>query len=487
MGTEKPTLSVLIPNHNHGCHLADCLESLLKQSRPPDEIIVVDDASTDDSWEIATRLVATEARIRLFRNPRRLGVMGTLNRAQQEARGDYVYGGAADDRVLPGMFARAMELFERFPQTGVCFGHTLTLNPQNGHVSEHPLNLADEPRYFRPHELAVAMARQAAPGSSVAIPGNAAIWKRSAHLYCGGYREELKWHADWFALQVIGLRHGACYVPEPLAINRVDRASYSLAGQECWESQQVVLESLLKLLTGEVFRDVWPLFCAGKLLSQFSPWVARVVAGNEEHWTKSHVLLVEDSLRHFHRALLEDGNPVVRRGAAVCLGLLGASAVDATAALESAEHDRHPAVRSAAKEAGVRIRAESPWLARARHRVAGKARQAGRRMAQRMKRVLRPVASLLSAGTDRRVMLRMSVLESQNRRLTAGVQAELQALRQEVGELLSRRSAGRLDDRYFVESESASAGKPEGKSGPLRGSETANDASTAQEPRPKAA
>jgi glycosyltransferase involved in cell wall biosynthesis len=480
MGTEKPTLSVLIPNHNHGGHLADCLDSLLSQSRPPDEIVVVDDASTDDSWAIVSRYARRYPQIRPFRNPRRVGVMGTLNRAQREAWGEFVYGGAADDRILPGTFARMMDLLEAFPQAGVCFGHTLTLNPNTGYVTDHPLELSDESRFFMPHELAEAMGSRARPGMSVTIPGNAAIWRRSAHLHCGGYREELRWHADWFTLQVVAMRHGACFVPEPLAINRVDRGSYSLAGQECWESQKEVLTSLLALMTADEFRDVWPLFRAGKLLSQFAPWVARVVAGRESYWTPKHVLLVENSLLQFHRQLLEDGNPLVRRGAAVCLGMRGTAAVSAVAAVASAKHDRHPQVRCAAAAAHLQIRASSPRLTRWCYRASGWTMQAVRFLVRRLKRALRPAAAVISAGTDRRVMLRLGQLDAQNRRLSSALLAELQSLRQEVAELRADGAANRAAPDVPVSADGAQTewineegvvrqqGKVSGGEGPVR-------------------
>lgn len=47
-----PSLSVVVPNYNHGQHLPNCLEALVRQSVPPAEIVVIDDASTDNSLEV---------------------------------------------------------------------------------------------------------------------------------------------------------------------------------------------------------------------------------------------------------------------------------------------------------------------------------------------------------------------------------------------------------------------------------------------------
>src|SRR5262245_37337052 len=114
-----PLLSALIPNYNHARYLGECLDALLSQSRPPDEIIVVDDASTDDSFEVISGFARREKRIQAFRNERNLGTIGTLNRALSLARGVYCYGGATDDYVLPGMFENSLGLLERHPRAGL--------------------------------------------------------------------------------------------------------------------------------------------------------------------------------------------------------------------------------------------------------------------------------------------------------------------------------------------------------------------------------
>ena len=85
-----PELSVVVPNYNHARYLESALRAHLEQTRPPLEVIVVDDASTDDSVAIVERLARDHPRLRLIRLAKNGGVNAAINRGLREARGDYV-------------------------------------------------------------------------------------------------------------------------------------------------------------------------------------------------------------------------------------------------------------------------------------------------------------------------------------------------------------------------------------------------------------
>src|SRR5258707_12471256 len=64
-----PTLSVVLPNYNHARFIGRALAALLGQERAADEIIVIDDGSTDDSVAVIERIAAAAPTIRLLRSP----------------------------------------------------------------------------------------------------------------------------------------------------------------------------------------------------------------------------------------------------------------------------------------------------------------------------------------------------------------------------------------------------------------------------------
>ncbi len=102
----RPRVSVVIPTHNGAATLAACLESLQASSLPPDEIVVVDDASSDGSAEIAQQL-----QCRVVRLDENIGAARAKNRGAAAATGDILF--FTDDDVLVSRDA-LMHLVENF-------------------------------------------------------------------------------------------------------------------------------------------------------------------------------------------------------------------------------------------------------------------------------------------------------------------------------------------------------------------------------------
>jgi glycosyltransferase involved in cell wall biosynthesis len=321
-----PTLSVLIPNYNHGRYVTHCLDQIFSQDFPPNEVIVVDDGSSDDSAEIIARYASRKPRLRFFRNPSNFGVMKTMNRALSLARGDYVYGGAADDWVAPGAFKKAMEMLRRYPGAGLCFGYVSQCHAGTGKITPLRSPICAYPRYFSPDELAEAFLRESRPGDCVVVPGNGAVWKRADFIRAGGYQEGLRWYGDWFPLQAVALRQGACFIPECLAFTRMNHRSFSSAGQNEWPEQRLVLDRMIRLIKTKQFRDVLPRFQKGLVFSQMLPGIACVIVSQPEHCDRDSALLIQNALQRWWRTFLLNKDPVVRKGTATCLGRLGPAA-----------------------------------------------------------------------------------------------------------------------------------------------------------------
>lgn len=108
-------VSVIIPSYNCAPYLSEAIESVLDQSHPPAEVIVVDDGSTDDSLEIARGF---GARIRLLAQAN-AGVSAARNRAIEEATGDWLAFLDADDVWLPTKLERQLAAVEGRPDV-VC-------------------------------------------------------------------------------------------------------------------------------------------------------------------------------------------------------------------------------------------------------------------------------------------------------------------------------------------------------------------------------
>jgi len=126
----RPFVSVLMPVYNSGHFLRESLDSVLAQTYPAFELIVVDDASTDGSAEILAQYAARDARVRVFRQPENLGIVAARNRAFAEARPESTYFAIldSDDVALPDRLERQVDFLEAHPDYALVGGHTLIID-----------------------------------------------------------------------------------------------------------------------------------------------------------------------------------------------------------------------------------------------------------------------------------------------------------------------------------------------------------------------
>lgn len=111
-------VSVIVPVHNAGHTLAECLAGIGRSSRPADEVIVVDDSSTDDSATVARRHGAIL--VSGSRGPR--GAAWARNRGAEQASGDILVFVDADVVVHPDTLMRMAAVFEAEPDLHALFG-----------------------------------------------------------------------------------------------------------------------------------------------------------------------------------------------------------------------------------------------------------------------------------------------------------------------------------------------------------------------------
>ena len=245
-------VSVVIPNYNHARYLPQCLDAVFAQQPRADEVIVIDDASTDDSVAVIESYRQRHPELRLLRNSTNQGVIAGMNRGLREARGEFVLFAAADDWVLPGMLSRSLELLQRYPQAGFCS----SLSLQGTDASEvRPLPTAivlDRAGYISPAEVLRLLSKE-----DSWFLGNTLLLRRERIIEMGGYRPELASYCDGFLYQQIALRHGVCFIPQLLSVWRLLPAGYSASTVIDVDKVARIRDSALRLMTTE-FSDLFP-------------------------------------------------------------------------------------------------------------------------------------------------------------------------------------------------------------------------------------
>lgn len=106
-------ISVIVPVYNCEPYIAETIQSILDQTFPEFEFIVVDDGSTDNSWEVINSF--TDPRVIKLKNPENKGKPWTLNRALEMARGKYYATMDGDDLAEPTRLAKQFQYMEAHP------------------------------------------------------------------------------------------------------------------------------------------------------------------------------------------------------------------------------------------------------------------------------------------------------------------------------------------------------------------------------------
>jgi glycosyltransferase involved in cell wall biosynthesis len=271
-----PTLSVVVPNYNHAKYLEFSLPAILKQSFRPLEVLVLDDASKDNSVEVIRRFAAQDPLVRLVQNEKNLTVVPNLNKGVELARGDYVYIGAADDEVLPGIFEQSMRLLAQYPQAALSCTVCQWRYEESGLSFYIGVGMADHPAYISPADM-IRIGKQ----GKLMISSSSLVFRRQALLDVGGFIPELRWLADWFAAYVSSFRYGLCFVPEPLSLVNIIPKSHYTHGSKQPEHLRI-LRRIVELINSPEFADVRPRVRDSGVFSLYATPMLKILLSRKE-------------------------------------------------------------------------------------------------------------------------------------------------------------------------------------------------------------
>lgn len=218
-------LSVVLPNYNHAALLPRALSALAAQRRPADEIVLVDDASTDDSLAVVERFAPRLPGLRVVALARNGGAAAAIARGLAEVTGELVYLAAADDVACPRLFARATAALEAHPAAALAAGEAVLRDAAGRIMALRPVIMpARRERFLDPSEVAALLRR-----ADHFIVSVATVWRREAMLAAGGLDPVLGAMSDSFLARELALRHGFVFIPEVLGVWHVNPVSVSRA------------------------------------------------------------------------------------------------------------------------------------------------------------------------------------------------------------------------------------------------------------------
>ena len=215
-------IDVVIPCYNYGRFLRQCVDSVLDQSHRNLRVVIIDDASHDDTAGICAELAARDSRVEIVRHAINAGHIATYNEAIQLASGDYMLLMSADDFILPEALARAVAILDAHPDIGLVCGSWVLYHSDE----PPPYPIYDISFVGRGPVNSAAFMESLAIGNFVSTP--TAIVRTSVQKQLGGYRKDLPHAHDYEMWIRFALYSKVACISAPQAAYRRHASNISL-------------------------------------------------------------------------------------------------------------------------------------------------------------------------------------------------------------------------------------------------------------------
>lgn len=251
IGNAEPWLSAVVPNYNDAPLLPRAIAALMRQDPAPDEIVVVDDGSTDDSLAVIDRFGRELPTLRLVRHERNLGAIAALNSGIAAARGRFLYLGSANDTIEPGFFETARRMLDTHPDSGFFCGECRIVDAAGRELAiRPPARPSHTPTHFPPQRVPALFEK-----IDNFTPSSAVVLKRTAVEAEGRLLPELGSFADGYLMRCLALGHGFCFAPTVVANWTVNPEGVSMMTASRPETALGVLENAQARMR---MRDIFP-------------------------------------------------------------------------------------------------------------------------------------------------------------------------------------------------------------------------------------
>jgi glycosyltransferase involved in cell wall biosynthesis len=205
----SPLVSICLPTYNYAHYLPEVISSCLNQSYEPIEIIIVDDASTDNSREVINSF--GDPRILFAQNTVRLGLVGNWNEALSLARGEIIKFIFADDYLADNAIEEVVAACQD-TRVNLVFSSARVIDGQGNYVYTHQ-PYPQSGRLPGPQEAKECLMR----GNYIGGPSSVAV-KAKAFEKVGTFNEALRFHVDqemWIRI----LLRGDAYFLSPALVS----------------------------------------------------------------------------------------------------------------------------------------------------------------------------------------------------------------------------------------------------------------------------
>ncbi|WP_407926453.1 glycosyltransferase [Aquipseudomonas ullengensis] len=241
--SEQPLVSVIIASYNHAPYIEAAIESVLNQSYPTVELLVVDDGSSDDSVE---RIQALQRRHGFdFRVQANQGLARTLNDCIARARGSLIAPFGSDDVMLPARLATQVAYLQGKPEVGICAGNIEQIDAAG----------AARPRRDRGREFRRLDFEAIFQGDQAGAPAPTLLFRREALERVGGFDPSIRLEDLLVELKITRAGYFIDVLPDVLA-------RYRVHGTNTYKNRRFMIEAVMATYARFDDHPAYPEVCA---------------------------------------------------------------------------------------------------------------------------------------------------------------------------------------------------------------------------------
>lgn len=246
VGGTMPKVSIVLPSYNYARYLDERIQSLLNQTYTDFELIIVDDASTDNSVEVINKYVY-DSRVKTHFFEQNSGLpYKRWNDGADLAQGEYILFAGADDSCEPTLIEKLVEKLDQHPNVGIAYSQSMQMDSDGkiGGSLKRRTDELDRNRWAQDFvnsgvdECQYLVIKNTIPNAS------AALLRRSVFEAAGKFDIELRLVADWMLWARMLLMSDIAFVAEPLNYFRLHSTTVTSntrkIGKHIEENYQVI-------------------------------------------------------------------------------------------------------------------------------------------------------------------------------------------------------------------------------------------------------
>ena len=239
------TLSALLINYNHGKYLSKNLNVIFSQTVPFDEVIIIDDCSSDKSVQIIKKIIKGKDNTKFIKNDSNLGIFENLNIGTNLCSSKYIYFLSADDDYNIKLVEYFHDANENYPDVAMISGNVSKKISKTNKIISLKLPFVDEMILCNPISYFNLSKRR-----PITFFGGGNFIRKDIIIKSKLFRPELKWYADWMIYQLIGFKFDVAIIHKNIMNVNIRDDSFSNAAYN-WEEQKGVLIKFLEVLEKE--------------------------------------------------------------------------------------------------------------------------------------------------------------------------------------------------------------------------------------------